>query len=300
MRSLVLMQILTGAESTLVVNNNAAAVLLTLAGLCAGKDVVVSRGESVEIGGGFRVPEVIAKSGCHLVEVGTTNRTYPADFEDAMNAQTGALLKVHASNFSMHGFTTSVSTGDMARVAYEHDTILIEDLAAARCSTRSKYGLRHEPTVGEALASGASIVTLSGDKLLGGPQAGLIAGNVELVARIERHPLARAVRADKVTLAGISTTLRHYLAGNAESDIPVWRAIATSAEELVLHRAHAIADSLGLSIEPTRASVGGGSLPGETMPSFAIAITVKNADDQARKLRTGTPVFFQSYGMDEC
>jgi L-seryl-tRNA(Ser) seleniumtransferase len=286
-----LMRALTGAEATLVVNNNASAVLLVLAALCEGREVIVSRGEAVEIGGGFRIPEVIAQSGCRLVEVGTTNRTYGSDFHSAAGAATAAILRVHASNFRVEGFTSGVSTAELGVLADELGIPLIEDLGSGALLDTSRFGLRHEPTVEEAIDSGASIVTLSGDKLLGGPQAGIIAGKRELVERIERHPLMRAVRVDKVTLAGVCATLRHYLAGNAVAEIPIWRMIGSSVGDLT-DRAKRLSGLPNISIAESVASIGGGSLPGETLPSVALRIPTGVADEVARALRTGQPSVF--------
>jgi L-seryl-tRNA(Ser) seleniumtransferase len=286
-----LMCVLTGAEATLVVNNNAGAVLLTLAGLSSGREVVVSRGESIEIGGGFRIPEVVAQSGCRLTEVGTTNRTYVTDYQRALGEATGALLKVHASNFRIEGFTTEASTSELSSLADSHGVPLVEDLGSGALLDTARFGLRHEPTVTEVLAAGASIVTLSGDKLLGGPQAGIIAGKAELVKRIERHPLARALRVGKVTLAGVVATLRHYLAGTAESEIPIWLMIAASQEHL-FGRATMLSTQYCLDVEQTESSIGGGSLPGEVLPSVAISIQTASPDPLAARLRTGTPRVF--------
>ncbi|MCO5222756.1 MAG: L-seryl-tRNA(Sec) selenium transferase, partial [Thermomicrobiales bacterium] len=286
-----LMRASTGAEATLAVNNNAAAVLLTLTALCSEKEIIVSRGEAVEIGGGFRIPDVVAQSGCTLVEVGTTNRTYSSDYVRALSDSTGALLKVHPSNFRVEGFTASPSTGELAAVASEHHTVLIEDLGSGALIDTSRFGLRHEPTVSEAIANGASVVTFSGDKLLGGPQAGLIVGRKELVGRIERHPLARAVRADKTTLAGLGATMRHYVAGEALHEIPVWRMIAVPSTE-IWARAEQLARPMGLHVVDTMASIGGGTTPMEMLPSHAICISNVDAERLARRLRMGTPRIF--------
>ncbi len=283
-----LMRALTAAEATLVVNNNAAAVLLTLAALCKGREVIVSRGEAVEIGGGFRIPDVVTQSGCRLVEVGTTNRTYTTDYVRAISESTGAFLRVHPSNFRIEGFVAMPSTADLANAAAEHGTILIEDLGSGALIDTATVGLRSEPTISESLRAGAAIVMFSGDKLLGGPQAGIICGRSDLVERIERHPLARAVRADKTTLAGIAATLRHYVAGDAETSIPVWSMLATSIDELRC-RAEQICSGMDVSIVSSSSSIGGGSLPGETLPSVAIALATPHADELARRLRTATP-----------
>ena len=288
-----LMQILTGAERTLVVNNNAAAVLLTLAATCAGREVIVSRGEAVEIGGGFRVPDVLTRSGTQLVEVGTTNRTYISDYEQATNEQTGAYLKVHASNFAIVGFTSAVTVADLAPMAAERDVLLIEDVGSGCLLDTADFGLQHEPTLTESLAAGADVVCASGDKLLGGPQAGLILGSAAVVAKIAKHPLARALRADKTCLAGLAATLRHYVRGEATEHIPVWWAISRESDwlqERVLGWKRALALS-GLSAIQTQSVIGGGSLPGRTQPSWALAIEANsgNIDDTTRRLRTGSP-----------
>lgn len=288
-----LMQVLTGAERTLVVNNNAAAVLLTLAATCAGREVIVSRGEAVEIGGGFRVPDVLTRSGAQLVEVGTTNRTYISDYEQATNEQTAAYLKVHASNFAVVGFTSSATVMDLAPFAADHDVLLIEDVGSGCLLQTTEFGLQHELTLAESIAAGASVVCASGDKLLGGPQAGLILGSEAVVSRIARHPLARALRADKTCLAGLAATLRHYIRGEATEHIPVWWAISRDSDwlqERVLGWQRDLGLP-GLSVIQTESVVGGGSLPGRTQPSWALAIEARNGDidDLARRLRTGSP-----------
>lgn len=286
-----LMHLLTGAETTLVVNNNAAAVLLTLAALCAEREVIVSRGEAVEIGGGFRIPDVIARSGCQLVEVGTTNRTYSNDFRRAVRETTAAFLKVHTSNFRVEGFTSMVASAELSELAREFDLPLIEDLGSGALLDTTRFGLRREMTVRESIAAGVSVVTFSGDKLLGGPQAGIIAGQQHIIRQIERHPLARALRVDKITLAGIVATLRHYVRGEAEIEIPIWKMIGVPIEDLTV-RARKIATPLGLPVAPSTSSIGGGSLPGEALPSMAIGIATDHPDGIARKLRIGSPAVF--------
>jgi L-seryl-tRNA(Ser) seleniumtransferase len=285
------LRLLTGAEATLVVNNNAAAVFLVLAALCPGRDVIVSRGEAIEIGGGFRIPDVVSQSGCRLVEVGTTNRTYASDHARAFTDDTGAILRVHPSNFRLEGFTANPTTAELAAVALEHESILIEDLGSGALLDTTQFGLRHEPTVGQAIADGAAIVTFSGDKLLGGPQAGIICGRQDLIGAIERHPMARAVRADKVTLAGLNATLRHYLSGDAARDIPIWSMIGSPLSDLSA-RAETIRGASSATIESSIASIGGGSLPGETLPSVALSLGGINADELAHHLRTGNPRVF--------
>jgi L-seryl-tRNA(Ser) seleniumtransferase len=293
-----LMHLLTGAEETLVVNNNAAAVLLTLTTIASGKSVIVSRGEAVEIGGGFRIPDVLRQSGASLVEVGTTNRTYPRDFARAIDAATAALLKVHPSNFAISGFTAAATVSELAAIAEPTGVPVIEDLGSGALVDTRRFGLGAEPTIAESLAAGASVVTASGDKLLGGPQAGIIAGRREWVDRIAAHPLARAVRADKTCLAGLAVTLRHYAAGEEASKIPIWRMIAADPEQIRL-RAELLATCVAhpdweAPVVPVESTVGGGSLPGQSMPSFALALAGIRIgpDDLAKRLRTGKPGVF--------
>lgn len=289
-----LMRVLTGAEATLLVTNNAAAVLLTLSALASGRSVIVSRGEAVEIGGGFRVPDVLRQSGARLVDVGTTNRTYPRDYEHAIDASTALFLKVHPSNFFIAGFTATTTTAELATVARSHGLPIVEDLGSGALMDTRQFGLHAEPTIGESIAAGASVVTASGDKLLGGPQAGIIAGERQYVTQIARHPLARAVRADKTILAGVAATLRHYVVGDVVDAIPVWRMIAASPHTLE-RRAERIVTRLagnGISVEMARsdATIGGGSLPGQTLPSVALKHRpAESVDAMARCLRLGEP-----------
>jgi L-seryl-tRNA(Ser) seleniumtransferase len=291
-----LLKLLTGAESALVVNNNAAAVLLVLSAVAGGRSVVLSRGEAVEIGGGFRIPDVMGQSGAQLIEVGTTNRTYASDYELAIDDTTAALLKVHPSNFQISGFVHSATVAELAVIGRTRHIPVIEDLGSGALIDTAQFGLKEEPTVRASLEAGASIVTASGDKLLGGPQAGLIAGTREWIAKIERHPLARAVRADKTCLAGVAATLRHYANGEAAEKIPVWRMIGAT-EESLNQRATAVVDRLGearlsVGIRNANATIGGGSLPGQVLPSFALAIKNSDPDVLAHRLRTGTPSVF--------
>lgn len=287
---------LTGAEAALVVNNNAAAVLLVLSALGAGRSVIVSRGEAVEIGGGFRIPDVLRQSGATLVEVGTTNRTYARDYEAAIDSTTAMLLKVHPSNFLQLGFTATTPTADLAPIATAHGIALVDDLGSGALLDVGDWGLQHEATIGESIAAGASLVTASGDKLLGGPQAGLVIGERRWVEQVERHPLARALRADKVTLAGIAATLRHYADGCATGEIPVWRMITASPGSLET-RARTIVSALaqvGIAAEavPSDSTTGGGSLPGQVMPSWAVQVTHDQSDRLAQALRSGQPRVF--------
>jgi L-seryl-tRNA(Ser) seleniumtransferase len=271
-----LLRELTGAEAALVVNNNAAAVLLALSTLAAGREVIISRGQLVEIGGGFRVPDVMRQSGCLLVEVGTTNRTRLADYEAAITERTALLLAVHPSNFRLSGFVESAPLGDLVRLAHERGLLVMEDLGSGCLLPSERYGLAHEPMPQESLAAGVDVVCFSGDKLLGGPQAGIILGRAALLERIARHPLMRALRVDKLTLAALEGTLRHYQRGEAEEAIPVWRMIALPLGRLQ-ERAERWARTLreqgfAASVRAGESTVGGGSLPGETLPTALLAL----------------------------
>ena len=303
-----LMRVLTGAESALVVNNGAAALLLVLSAVAAGRSVIVSRGEAVEIGGGFRVPDVMRQSGATLVEVGTTNRTYAGDYAEATDEGTAAYLKVHPSNFRVLGFVHAASIAELAALGGTHGIPVIEDLGSGALLDTSRFGLAAEPTLRASLAAGASLVTCSGDKLLGGPQAGIIAGEAAWVDRVARHPLARAVRADKTCLAGVAATLRHYARGDAEATIPVWRMIA-AAPDVIRQRAEALcrvlaARGVAAQVRATHATVGGGSLPGELLDSFALALAPRDGgggetEGPAQRLRLGSPAVFGRIERDE-
>jgi L-seryl-tRNA(Ser) seleniumtransferase len=288
-----LLRELTGAEAALVANNNAAAVLLALSTLAAGREVIISRGQLVEIGGGFRVPDVIRQSGCHLVEVGTTNRTRLGDYEAALNERTALLLSVHPSNFLISGFTESTPIDALSTLAHQHNLLAMDDLGSGCLLDTTRYGLTHEPMPQESLSAGADVVCFSGDKLLGGPQAGIILGKAEVIARIAKHPLMRAVRIDKMTLAALEATLRHYQRGEAETRIPIWRMISTPPEKLA-SRARRWTDKLrsaGIAAHPQsgESTIGGGSLPGETLPTTLLALDASAVpmplDDLSRRLR---------------
>ena len=282
---------LTGAEDAIVTNNNAAALVLAV-GLAGRGGIVVSRGELVEIGGGVRIPDIIRRAGAKLIEVGTTNRTRVADFEEPLAAgRARAVLRVHPSNFAMTGFIEAPDSAALADLAHRHGAIVIDDLGSGALFDTAAFGLGHEPTPGERLDAGSDVVTFSGDKLVGGPQAGLVVGRADLVARMRRDPLARAMRPDKTTLAAVALTLGTYRAGRATTEIPVWRMIATPVDEL-RGRAERIASRLGpvASAVDTRATVGGGSMPGETLPSVAVAIAGGSAARLLTALRTGDPI----------
>ena len=271
---------LTGAEAALVVNNNAAAVLLALAALAEGRQVLVSRGELIEIGDGFRIPDVLARSGARLVEVGTTNRTHAADYERAIGPETALLLRVHQSNFRVVGFAGQPQLGELAEIARRHELPLVDDLGSG-----APFDVDDEPTTAASLAAGADLVCVSGDKLLGGPQAGIVVGRADLVEKLRRHPLQRALRADKLTLAALEGTLQLCLdPERARREIPVLRMFHEPAET-VRARAERLAALVGGEVEETVARVGGGALPLAELPSFACAIEESLTDP----LRAGEP-----------
>ena len=282
---------LTGAEDAIVTNNNAAALALAVGLAGRGGGVVVGRGELIEIGGGVRIPEIVRRAGAKLIEVGTTNRTRAADFELPLaEGKARLVLRVHPSNFRQEGFTETPDPAALADLAHRHGAIVVDDLGSGALLPTERYGLAHEPTPTERLAAGADLVTFSGDKLVGGPQAGLIVGRADLIARIRRDPLARAMRPDKVTLAAVAATLALYRAGPAEVEIPAWRMIAASSETLRA-RASTLANVLGdrAEVVATEATVGGGSLPGETLTSFGVALAGRSADRTLAALRRGGP-----------
>ena len=284
---------LTGAEAALVVNNNAGAVFLVLAAVARGRSVIISRGQLVEIGGGFRIPDVLRQSGAQLVEVGTTNRTHLSDFRQAISPETALLMRVHASNFKQIGFTAEVSLADMVALAHSVELPVVDDLGSGTLLDTARYGLPAEPTVQDSVVAGADLVTFSGDKLLGGPQAGLIVGRASLIAELRQHPLTRALRVDKSTLAALQATLLHYTRGEAEREVPVWRMIATSLDELAARAAHLAAGLRAAGIPATvvqaTSTIGGGALPGETLPTWAVAVAAAAPDALAAALRHGDP-----------
>ncbi|MFH2103734.1 MAG: L-seryl-tRNA(Sec) selenium transferase [Chloroflexota bacterium] len=284
-----LLKRLTGAEAAMVVNNNAAAVLVVLSALANRRRVVISRTQLVEIGGGFRVPDVMKQSGAKLVEVGTTNRVHLHDYEEALQEPTALVMRAHQSNFKIIGFTEEPEFEEITRVAHAHQVPVVDDLGSGTFLDTARFGMVHEPTVGESLAAGADIVCFSGDKLLGGPQAGIIVGRKELLAKVKKHPLARALRADKTRLAGLTACLLHYLRDEAETEIPIWRMIAAPAAQ-VRSRARAWAAEIGQGeVIPGESTVGGGSLPGETLPTSLLALDVDSPDKFLARLRTQSP-----------
>jgi len=286
---------LTGAEAALVVNNNAGAVLLALTGLAQGRGVIISRGQLVEIGGGFRVPEVMAQSGARLIEVGTTNRTHLRDYTTALGAHedVALILRAHHSNFRILGFTTEPSLPELVALGAERDLPVMDDLGSGALLDTAQYGLAHEPMVQESVAAGAAVVCFSGDKLLGGPQAGIVVGQAAYVEPLKRHPLARALRTDKLCLAGLQATLLHYLKDEATDEVPVWRMIATSLAEIERRarrwRRNLRRAGIPAEVVDGHSTVGGGSLPGETLPTKLVALPVAHPDRLAAALRASDP-----------
>jgi len=289
-----LLKRVTGAESALVVNNNAGATLLALGALASGKGALISRGQLVEIGGGFRVPDVMEQSGAKLIEVGTTNRTHRRDYELALvTKEVAAIVRAHSSNFRTIGFTTEVPLPELVELANWKNIPLIDDLGSGALLDTTQYGLAHEPTVQESVAAGAHVICFSGDKLLGGPQAGILVGKEAYLEPLKKHPLARALRMDKLDFAALAATLVHYLKGEAAQKIPVWRMISMPLAEIE-QQANVFAQQLRAasfeaSVIDGQSTVGGGSLPGETLPTKLIALSVNNPDDFLARLRRGDP-----------
>jgi L-seryl-tRNA(Ser) seleniumtransferase len=289
-----LLKRVTGAEAAFVVNNNAGATLLALSALATGKGAVISRGQLVEIGGGFRVPDVMEQSGATLIEVGTTNRTHRRDYEMALvTKEVAAIVRAHSSNFRTIGFTTEVPVPELVELANWKSIPLIDDLGSGALLDTAQYGLAHEPTVQESVAAGAHVICFSGDKLLGGPQAGIIVGKAQYVEPLKKHPLARALRLDKLDLAALSATLVHYLKGEATQKIPVWRMISLLLSEIA-QQAQTFARQLRAAgfiaeVIDGQSTVGGGSLPGETLPTKLVALAVNNPDEFLARLRRGDP-----------
>lgn len=285
---------LTGADAALVVNNNASAVLLALAALADGREVIVSRGEAVEIGGGFRIPDVMVRSGATLVEVGTTNRTYVADYERAVTENTAVILKVHASNFRVSGFIHATTIEELVGLGRERGIPVLHDLGSGCLLDTAQFGLAHEPMPQESIAAGCDLALFSGDKLLGGPQAGIVVGRREPVQRLASHPLHRAMRIDKLSLAALTATLLHYLKGEATQAVPIWRMIATPIEALE-KRARGWQKAIGerATVADGESTIGGGSLPGETLPTRLLALSHEGipggAEALVKRLRESEP-----------
>lgn len=284
---------LTGTESALVVNNNAAAVLLVLTALCRDREVIISRSQLVEIGGGFRIPEVMAQSGARLAEVGTTNRTNLSDYAQAITEETAALFVAHHSNFKIIGFTAEPSIAEITDLAREHGLYTIYDQGSGALLDTDRFGLDPEPTVIDGIGAGVDVVTFSGDKLIGGPQSGIICGNRSLIDKIRNHPLARAVRADKMVLGALTATLVPYLTGKADLEIPVWKMISlplSTIESRALRWQRSLAErGISARLVSGHSTVGGGSLPGATIKTILLAISHQNADRVVASLRKAAP-----------
>jgi L-seryl-tRNA(Ser) seleniumtransferase len=284
-----LLKHLTGAEAALVVNNNAAAVLLALSALARRRGVVIARTQLVEIGGGFRVPDVMKQSGARLIEVGTTNRVHLSDYGAALEEAPALVLHAHRSNFKLIGFTSEPDLAEIVGLCHAANLPLIDDLGSGSLLDTARFGLVHEPTVQESLAAGADLVCFSGDKLLGGPQAGIIIGRAELLNRLKKHPLARAIRADKLCLAALNATLMHYLKDEAERDIPIWRMISATPDTMK-ERAETWANHLRRGeVVPAQSTIGGGSLPGETVPTYVLRLKLPSPNRFLERLRQADP-----------
>lgn len=284
-----LLRQLSGAEDAIIVNNNASAVLLMLSALCKEREVIISRGQLVEIGGGFRIPDVMAQSGAHLVEVGTTNRTHLYDYENRINENTAAIMVAHPSNFRVIGFTAEPSIEQLAQLALKHNIPLLFDQGSGSFLDVTPYSLDYEPTVQEGLQAGVDLIAFSGDKLLGGPQAGIICGKEHLIGKLKRHPFARAMRADKLCLAALIATLTHYLKEEPLQKIPVWQMIAQPLSSITQTaekwQRTLQANLIHVEIINGRSRVGGGSLPGSSLPTKLVAIMTTDAQRLSKALR---------------
>ncbi|MCH7587023.1 MAG: L-seryl-tRNA(Sec) selenium transferase [Chloroflexi bacterium] len=281
----ILLRQITHAEAGIVVNNNAAAILLSLTALAKRKTVLISRSQLIEIGGGFRIPDVLKQSGAKLIEVGTTNRTHLHDFESAIETRTALILLAHHSNFKIVGFTTEPSLDELVSLGKRFDIPVLHDLGSGALLDTAQFGMAHEPTVQESIAAGAQLVAFSGDKLLGGPQAGILVGKKSLIDKLRVHPLARAVRPDKIALAALVATLQHYLKNEALQEIPIWQMIAAD-EQVLKQRAEHWVETIGAGEVAAGAStVGGGSLPEETQKTWHLKIVIPKPDHFTKRLR---------------
>jgi L-seryl-tRNA(Ser) seleniumtransferase len=293
------LQKLTGAESAVVVNNNASAVLLVLSALANKKRVIISRSQLVEIGGGFRIPDVMKQSGAKLVEVGTTNKVHLQDYEEALQEQSALVMRAHRSNFKIIGFTEEPGLKEVVDAAHMAGVVFVDDLGSGALFDTAKYGLVHEPTVQESLAAGVDVVCFSGDKLLGGPQAGIIVGRKDLLDKIKRHPLARAVRADKACLAGVTATLLHYLKDEAEREIPILKMMLLTPKQ-VKGQVESWIRELGRGeVVEGESTVGGGSLPDESFPTFLLSLSVESPDRFLKILRAQNPPIIARTASDK-
>ncbi len=284
---------LTGAEAALVVNNNAAALVLTLSALAANREVVMSRAHLIEIGGGFRIPDIMRQSGAILREVGTTNRTYLRDYLATADDATAMFMRMHTSNFRIVGFVNQPSLESLVQGAHQHGVLVVDDVGSGALLDTSAYGLPKEPMVQDSIKAGADLVLFSGDKLLGAPQAGCIVGKQEYINRLRKHPLARALRVDKTTLAGLDATLRSYQRGKATEEVPIWQMIAKPLVELEAHAWAWAAKLMGMGIQaevrPGYSAIGGGSLPGETQSAWLLALPTAHPNRWSAALRAHKP-----------
>lgn len=280
---------LTGAEAAMVVNNNASAVLLILSALFNRKTVAISRSQLVEIGGSFRIPDVMRQSGAKLMEVGTTNQTHLSDYREALTEGAGGVARVHSSNFKIIGFSSEPDLAEIIETAHEFGALVMDDLGSGTLLDTAMFGLNHEPTVQDSVKAGADIISFSGDKLLGGPQAGIIIGRKELVEKLKKHPLARAIRADKMCLAGVSANLMHYLRDEAIQEIPIWKMISMDPDVIKLHALYWQEKLQAGEVIPGESTIGGGSLPGETLPTWLLSIKVGSPEKMLKALRNSTP-----------
>lgn len=283
-----LLRSLTGAEDAIVLNNNAAALILILSAVAPEREVIISRGQLVEIGGGFRIPAIMQESGAALVEVGTTNRTRIDDYEAALSERTAMLLRVHASNFRQLGFVEQPSLDQLTACARQHGILAVDDLGSGTLIDTRAFGLAYEPTIQDSIAAGFDLVCFSGDKLLGGPQAGIVLGKAAVIARLKRHPLARAMRVDKLTYAALIATLQHYLRDEALQQVPIWRMIARPIDDIGA-TAERWAARVGGEVVDGRSTVGGGSLPGTSLPTRLLAIESPSPDRFSAGLRQADP-----------
>ena len=279
-----LLRDLTGADDAIVVNNNASALIMILTALAKDKQVVISRGELVEIGGGFRIPAIMEQSGAHLVEVGTTNRTRIGDYADATTEETAMYLRVHSSNFRQIGFVEQPTLHELADTAHQQGILAVDDLGSGTLVDTTQFGLAHEPTIQESIAAGMDLICFSGDKLLGGPQAGIIIGKQEYIDRLKKHPLARALRVDKLTYAALTATLEHYQRNEVFTHVPVWKMISRSVDEIT-HTANRWASRVGGRVMTGESTVGGGSLPGTTLPTSLLVVDAESPDRFMTQLR---------------
>lgn len=281
-----LLRDLTGADDAIVVNNNASALIMILTAFAKDKQAVVSRGQLVEIGGGFRIPSIMEQSGAQLVEVGTTNRTRIADYANAVTESTSMFMRIHASNFRQIGFVEQPTLQDLADTAHQQGVLAVDDLGSGTLIDTTAYGLDHEPTIQESIEAGMDLICFSGDKLLGGPQAGIIIGKQALIDQLKKHPLARALRVDKLTYSALTATLEHYRRDEALTHIPVWKMISRSLDDIT-QTAHRWASQVNGTVIEGESTVGGGSLPGATLPTALLAIESESPDRFMAQLREG-------------